>query len=151
MRLGHRIGRVVGVGILATIWLAGCRSEVPFHLVPVRGKVTYEDGSPIPVPQGGQVRIAFVPQDAAPVGQAHPTAAQGTLKPDGTFSELTTYQFGDGAIVGRHKVTLVAVDAMEQPLPAVPKPYWNVSTTPLEVTVEKGGRNDFPLKIKKGP
>jgi len=137
--------------MLLLVGWAGCGGDTPFRLAPVQGKVTYEDGSPIQVPQGGQVRIAFVPQDAAPVGQAHPTAAQGTLKPDGSFSELTTYQFGDGAIIGRHKVTVLAVDAMEQPLPAVPKPYWNVSTTPLEVTVEKGGRNYFELKIKKSP
>lgn len=138
--------------MVAAVWLGGCRrSESPFRLVPVAGKVTYEDGSPISIPQGGMVRIALVPQDVAPVGQAHPTAAQGTLNPDGSFSELTTYQFGDGAIVGRHKVVLVALDAMEEPVWTIPKQYGDVSTTPLEVTVERGGRNYFELKVKKGP
>ncbi|MCS7304193.1 MAG: hypothetical protein NZ602_03675 [Thermoguttaceae bacterium] len=148
-RLGEKILVLAGVLVLAC--MVGCGSEVPFQLAPVQGRVTYEDGSPIQIPQGGQVRVAFVPQDVAPVGQAHPTAAQGTLNPDGSFSELTTYRFGDGAIIGRHKVTVLAVDAMEKPLPVVPNQYWNVSTTPLEVTVEKGGRNYFELKIKKGP
>lgn len=151
----HRIGRFGTAdglwGILLVLAWTGCGGESPFRLAPVHGKVTYEGGSPIQVPQGGQVRVAFVPQDAAPVGQAHPTAAQATLKPDGSFSELTTYQFGDGAIIGRHKVTVLAVDTMEQPLPVIPKLYWNVSTTPLEATVEKGGKNYFELKIKKGP
>ncbi|MCS7306596.1 MAG: hypothetical protein NZ602_16000 [Thermoguttaceae bacterium] len=142
--------RLLGILILGA-WV-GCGSEVPFRLAPVQGKVIYEDGTPVRAEQikAAAIRIAFVPQDAAPVGQAYPTAAQGLLKPDGAFSELTTYQFGDGAIIGRHKVTLIAVDAMEKPLPAVPKEYWNVSTTPLEVTVERGGRNYFELKIKKG-
>lgn len=133
--------------VLSPLGVAGCGGDTPFRIVPVSGKVTYADGSPI---AGTEVRVTFVPQEASPVGQAHPMAAQGTLRPDGTFSELTSHHFGDGAIVGRHKVTVLAVDPMERPLDAVPARYRDASTTPLEATVEKGGKNYFELTVERG-
>lgn len=131
---------------LAAVFLAGCGGDTPFQLAPVRGKVAFTDGTPIP---GTEVRVTFIPQEAAAVGKAHPMAAQGTLKADGTFSELTSHKFGDGAIVGRHKVTVLAVDAQEKPLASVPERYRTEATTPLEVTVEPGS-NSFDLKVEKG-
>lgn len=135
---------IIGLVCLA---LAGCGKSVPFDVAPVSGKVTYADGSPI---QATQVRISLMPQDVPPSGKAYPAPAECVLEADGSFSELTTYQPGDGAIVGRHKVTVVALDEHESPLQAVPAKYRDPAKTPLEVKVETSG-NDFQLQVEKGP
>jgi len=132
---------------LAVATAAGCGGGSPFSVAPVRGKITYADGTPI---QAAQVRISFVPQDAAPAGNAHPSPAEGVLEPDGTFASLTTYRPGDGAMVGAHKVTVAALDEHEQLLAGFPARYADPAKTPLSVTVERSG-NDFQLTVEKGP
>jgi hypothetical protein len=113
----------------------------------VSGKVTYADGSAV---SATEVRVAFVPQDAAPAGGAHPPMASGVVRADGTFRELTTYAFGDGAIVGQHRVTVVALDPLERPLDAVATRYRSAETTPLTANVARGSRT-FEFVVERGP
>src|SRR5690242_2138194 len=52
-------------------FIAGCGSGSPYKYTKVSGKVTYEDGSPIP----GGLRLRFEALDAPAVEKAHPRPA----------------------------------------------------------------------------
>jgi hypothetical protein len=93
------------IGRLLPPWLAlallststGCNSS-DYELAPVTGTISV-DGRPLGV---GKVMFAPVARsDAIEPGKP----AIGRLQPDGTF-ELSTYQPGDGAVVGPHWVTV---------------------------------------------
>ena len=139
------------LGLFALAVLLGCGGGAPFNIIPVRGKVTYTDGSLIPA---DRIIVKFVPQDVAAVGTAAPAAAQGDVNvADGTFRGLT-HKHLDGAIVGRHKVVVQAFQTssagFDEPNGAVPSPYTRAETTPLEVDVARGNRK-FTLQIERTP
>jgi len=132
--------------------MAGCGESGPFDLVPVHGRVTYSDGSPI---KSDQLVVKFVPQAIQMQGKVAPRSATTYVDvADGTFSDLTTWKYGDGVIVGRHKVVVLALSGAGpnagNPTKAVPTRYHRADTTPLEVEVAAGGENDFSLKIERG-
>jgi hypothetical protein len=85
-----RLAFVLAAAALAAA--AGCGSGRP-ELAPVSGRVTYGGK---PVTSG---RIHFWPQEGP--------KASGRIGEDGTF-ELTTYEPGDGAVLGKHTVTIEA-------------------------------------------
>src|SRR5262249_8748307 len=120
---------------------------------PVHGKITI--GGKI-VPSG---KITFHPTEGR--------SAIGTIAADGVYT-LTTFDTGDGALIGKHKVTIEATKitgptapkslAEEQRggVPAstvpqveylVPKIYSRPETSTLEADVKPGANNiDFTLK-----
>ena len=121
----------------------GC-SGGPFDYVPASGSVTYEDGSLIPA---DRLMVTFVPQVDSAEGKIHPPNAVAEVNSaDGSFQEVTSHQFGDGLLAGRHKVQIVALDAAQNPTSAVPREYASVSTTPLEVDT---ANRPFELKVRK--
>ena len=138
------------VGGAALGWLAlvlGCGSP-SVKIVPVRGKVTFRDGSLI---QADRVLITFAPQRGA--GSKPLPAAKGTLNvEDGSFSGLTTYERMDGAALGRHRVVIRTFNkgpgGKDVPVAAVPRRYTRRDTTPLEVVV-KGSGASFALLIDR--
>ncbi len=67
--------------------------------VPIRGQVTYQ-GKPL-----SQGTIMYVPRDRAAGRQA-----RGEIKSDGSF-ELTTFQPGDGALIGDYDIAIVSLKA----------------------------------------
>jgi len=140
---------VLVAGLLAALLglgLTGCGSDVPYELVPVSGKVTYDDGSLIPA---ARMEIILQPQNPPADPNVPPRAARGEVNPaEGTFSTVSTYQYGDGAIVGQHKVQLVSYDQSDAITDAVPEVYRNVDTTPLTVAVTPG-KNELELKVDK--
>jgi hypothetical protein len=104
--------------------LAGCGDGRPKTAV-VRGTVTYKGK---PVPNG---TINFIPA----VGPA----SSGEIGPDGAYT-LTTFRTGDGAVLGTHKVVIVAMQALGDkaveawtplPPPIVPMKYTSLGTTDL--------------------
>jgi hypothetical protein len=127
--------------------LAGCGDNRPRTAV-VRGTVTYKGK---PVPNG---TVNFIPAEGP--------AATGDIARDGSYS-LTTFRKGDGAILGTHKVVVVAMQdqsgvAVEAstplPPPIVPMKYTSLSTTDLQADV-KDQENTINLvleddKKKKG-
>ena len=135
---------------IATLWLlpaalallAGCDSGGRQKTAVVNGKVTYRSK---PVAGG---TVTFIPDAGGP-------PASGELNADGTFT-LTTYKSGDGAVVGKHKVFIVAMEDMtgklpEQrnptPPPTVPMKYTSLATTPLTADVaETENTVEFVLK-----
>lgn len=131
--------------------LAGCGGGAPFKIVPVSGKVTYRDGSLI---QADRIVVTFVPQGVEAAGKDAAAAATGEVNvADGTFAGLTTQKHHDGAIVGKHKVLVQALKTgpagVGEPIAAVPAVYAKAATTPLEVDVPSGGKDDFELLIDK--
>lgn len=88
---GHTGWRRLLAGCLLGIVLTGC-NQGP-QLAPVSGRITVGDKA---ITEGV---IMFHPDDG-------PTAV-GTIQPDGTYT-LTTFRPGDGAVVGKHRVSIHA-------------------------------------------
>jgi hypothetical protein len=128
---------------LATSLLLGCSDGNPFAYVPVSGKLSYDDGMPIPA---GGIRLQFFLQDVAPVDGAYPRPAAADVDQTGAFSCVTSYKYGDGLSPGKHKVSIdYATDAKGKLL--VPKEYTHGGTTPLIVEITEDSV-DAPLEIK---
>jgi hypothetical protein len=127
------------------VLLAGCGGGSE-GLAVVKGKVTY-NGKPVP---NGTVN--FMPSDA------NKPSASGEIQPDGSYS-LQTYvrnRPSEGAVIGEHKVVIVAMQDMaarlpEQriplPPPIVPVKYTSPATSDLKAEVEKKENTiNFDLK-----
>jgi len=152
MNAGHRLLGGVGRAMsllagLALLWAAGCGAE-PFGMARVHGKVTYEDGTPI---KAFRIRVIFNPQVKAIDAETFPRPGEATVNAeDGTFDTVTTHKYGDGLVVGKHKVQVISLDERENTTNAVPAVYRDAATTPLEVDV-RSGMGPIELKIKKQP
>jgi len=133
--------------VLLACGLPGCGgSDVPYEMAPVEGRVTYADGSVI---RAARMEIILQPQNPPANPDVPPRAARGEVNPaDGTFSTVSTYEYGDGAIVGQHKVQLVSYDQTDAITDAVPEVYRNLDTTPLVVEVAPG-KKQLELKVDK--
>lgn len=76
--------------------------------------------------------------------------AVGMISKGGAFT-LSTFESGDGAIIGKHKVIInvsyETPDGKSVPdsVPRVPKKYTNRDTTPLEVDIVEDGS---PISLK---
>ena len=109
--------------------------------MPVSGRLTYEDGTPIPA---GGIRLGFHRAGrAGPTGRRISAAGAkrwSTLR--AIFPACTSYRPGDGLIPGKHKVAIFyATDAKGKLL--IPKEFAHPSTTPLVIDTA-----DAPLEIK---
>ncbi len=121
--------------LLLSAGLAGCGSGDPYSTVSASGMIRYADGSLIPA---ARISLVFVPQVPAIDAKTHPRHATAEVNvEDGTFSNLSTFQFGDGVIPGSQKVLVRAFDEQDGPSPAVPDKYGMAETTPLEVQIER--------------
>lgn len=136
--MNYRNRAAVLIAIFVVASYIGCGSGSPFEYVPVQGKVTYEDGSPIPA--HGLV-LQFITMDVGTQGQAHPRPGAADLDDKGSFTCATSYKYGDGLVPGKHKVAIYyATDAKGKLL--VPKEYTLVATTPLVIDT-----SNSPLEI----
>lgn len=146
---------LAAAGVLA----AGCGSDDGPDLVPAGGTVTY-NGSTVP-----NATVSFVPEAGA--------MATGVTDEQGKFSLKTAGK--DGAVVAKHKVTIVALEggtaaATEMPDPAadptafaqayeqasekleppkslVPEKYTNTYGTTLSYDVTADGENQFDIVL----
>jgi hypothetical protein len=125
----------------ATLALAcGCGSDrLPTAVV--NGKITYKNK---PVPNGS---ILFSPEKGP--------SATGDIKPDGSYT-LTTYRAGDGAVLGKHTVTIAAFEDTSNKLPEerpglptaiIPAKYESAATSGLSADV-KAGENTVNFDLK---
>src|SRR5262249_44449760 len=120
---------------LATLLLsgtAGCtqNSEAHPQTVTVKGKVTYLGR---PLMRGP---INFLPDDGRP--------AIGEIQADGSYS-LSTFNSGDGAVLGHHRVVVTSTDGDPTIMPGspgyrppkelVPKKYMAADSSGLEANV----------------
>jgi hypothetical protein len=123
---------------LALICL-GCNDGNPFSYVPVSGRLTYDDGTPIPA---GGIRLSFEAIDAQPVNGAFPRPGEAEVDSQGNFSKATSYKYGDGLLPGKHKVAIYYATDKEGKL-LIPKEYSHASTSPLVADTD-----NLPLEIK---
>jgi hypothetical protein len=150
---------ILFLGILGSA-ICGCRSEIQHEHARVHGKVTYQ-GKPVTFGS-----VLFMPVETPKEGLME--SASGSINPDGTY-ELAS-QATPGAILGEHKVLVIAVAGPDQaqradasksdgPAPvapkgskelqlksAVPKKYADPSTTTLTRKVVQG-ENNFDLEL----
>lgn len=142
MFCGNRFGRVWStVGVVSALLLCGivgCGPGEPFEMLPVSGKVTYEDGSPI---SAARVEVVFESQ-AGPVDQkTYPRPGRAEVKvADGTFSAATSHKYGDGLVIGKHKVRVISYDASEMPA--------ELEVTPSEIEVGPDS-TEFVFQVKR--
>jgi len=128
--------------VLICLFLVGCSSNSPFAYVKASGKITYDDGSPIPV---GGMELRFSALDAPKLEKAFPRPAVARVNEKGEFERVTSYKYGDGLIPGRHKVSL-DLGSGPDAKPLVPKEYTSIATTPLEVDT---ANMPFDIKVPK--
>lgn len=134
------------VVLVVLVGVAGCGGRNTPH--PVQGKVVFPDGTPM---KAGMV--VFEPVEA----QNPPVSARGHIQPDGSF-HLSTFQPGDGAIEGRHRVLVTpptktlpwqSKSEGEGPAPPIIDPrFRSFDSSRLEFTVTPG-QNDFTIVVKK--
>lgn len=111
------------VATLLALTHLGCGGEGGSRptVVPVKGKVTFK-GQPL---TKGVVR--FEPD-------GYGRMATGELQPDGTFM-LTTFEKGDGAVIGQHKVFITGTSPNPRK-EMVPKKYLAPETSKLTADVD---------------
>ena len=132
--------------MLGCVLLAGCGSNEPFAYVPVTGKVTYEDGSPI---VADSVEVTFYSQSPPKDPKTHPRPGVCIVnKADGTFKDATSHKPGDGIVPGKHKVTVQTFDSTHMPTDVLPKEFTSPDTTPLEFDTTAGKPAEFKVKKK---
>jgi hypothetical protein len=124
---------------LALAGALGCASPKTY---PVRGRVVFPDGTPLP---GGLV--VFEPAPGGP-----PVGTQGAIQPDGTF-RLGTYQEGDGAPAGRHRALVVppwpsSPDERRPARPLIHPRFQSFDTSQLEHEVIRGP-NEFQIVVER--
>jgi hypothetical protein len=128
--------RFITVALLVAA-LAGCGGG----MYPVRGTVTYDDGTPVT-----KGLVVFERVSGGPA-----VTARGQIQPDGRY-ELSTDKPGDGVPVGKYRVLLNPLDLSDVPdeqrvLPFDIK-YLKFETSGLEFEV-KSGSNDFPIAVTR--
>ena len=124
--------------------LAGCGSGDPFKYVQVSGKVTYEDGSLIPI---DGMALTFYPQGGALDAKTRPRPGMTTVdRATGEFHSVTSHMPGDGLVPGKYKATLLEGNRMPLPADIVPPEYGDPFKTPLEVDT---ANVPFHLEIRK--
>ena len=103
-----------------TTVLTGC--DTGPRLVPVSGKVLI-DGQPLTY---GFIQV--MPENER--------VATGTIGQDGTFT-LSTYEDNDGAVLGKHKAAVIAVEALNAGSQKwhAPKMYTDAQTSGLTVDI----------------
>jgi hypothetical protein len=130
--------------------ISGCGANVPFSIVPVHGKIAYQDGSLI---SADSILVTFYPILSGEKGKIVPPGGRTNVNvEDGTFSAVSSYRKDDGLAIGRHKVMVVTYkkgpNGPLAPSTAVPPVYGKETTTPLEIEVESGDQF-LDLKISK--
>ena len=152
MSLRTTLSVLAGVSLLVSP--LGCSRDPNMPtLGRVHGKVTYK-GKPV---ESGTVTFNPVPGKGGETGQN----ATGQIEPDGSYV-MTTFNTGDGAILGQHVVAVVvrakgsenqgkpkADSTIDYSMPKLmtPSKYASVETSPLVCTVKEGD-NTFDIDLK---
>ena len=141
----HRRMRLGAAACLVVVASVGCQRS-PYELAPVHGTVTI-DGRPV-----SQAKVMFAPVENAENAVNPGKPAFGLLREDGSY-KLTTYENDDGAVVGKHWVTLVnltrkaAKNQTEGNRTISSLPSFTRLTVPQQVTVAAGQENQIDIKL----
>jgi hypothetical protein len=125
--------------VFAALMTSGCgsNSDLPPTAV-ASGKVMYQ-GKPLNIGT-----VTFHPE-----GTGNPGV--GLLQEDGSFT-ISTYTPGDGAVLGKHSVTIDVPPPLDG-TPAdeafsVPDPYTLPETTPLKIEITEDGVEDIEFLVE---
>lgn len=145
------MNRRVFLGLAASgiaLMPVGC-ARAP-KLVKVTGRVQYADGKPVTAasivftPEGTGTGQTPVPLPEGGEVVDGPLGATGMLNTDGSFV-LRTYPYGDGAKVGKYRVTVSLGHGAKTPALAR---YTKLSNTPLVQEVPPEGLTDLVITLK---
>jgi hypothetical protein len=126
---------VVVLSFSLSVLLSGCFGRPGPETAEVHGRVTMNGQ---PVTSG---RVLFFPTGTVGEGAGKP--AQGLLDSEGEF-ELRTYEDGDGAVVGEHRVTVLS-----NPDPMSGGDAKSLGTpNPDRATVKAGETNEFDIELR---
>jgi hypothetical protein len=135
---GPRSWLLILVCLSSVAPFAGCRRTTP-TVARVKGKVTL-NGQPLSI--GNVITLP-------PSGRG----AHGDIASDGSF-ELNTFTKNDGALIGTHKVAVVAFNAKGKSGPEagfgkslVPDRYINPETSNLTIEVKAGETNTPTIEL----
>jgi hypothetical protein len=137
----HASRKLFGVGACVVLGLVGGCSGSEFDLAPASGIVTI-DGVPF---TAGKVMFAPIAQgEERRAGRP----ALGRLQADGSF-KLSTYEDGDGAVVGEHWATIIRLDDEAAAPAAASVPAFSRLLIPTKQTVVAGEDNRFEIKLTR--
>ena len=129
--------------ILFAAMIIGCEKSDRLRTYPVSGTVTFPNGSTI-----GLSSIIFESHE-------YSIPATGVVEEDGTFT-LGTYEEDDGAVAGKHIVTITPMqpedfdpDANRRVPPTIDPSYMHPDRSGLEFEVTEDGPNHFEIQVKK--
>lgn len=144
MKAPNALALVIILGLGASLLtVPGCgKGGAAYKTAPVRGQVIYNGQ---PVTSGG---IGFQPIAVPGASESNPgKPASGQVKEDGTFV-LTTYKEGDGAVVGRHRVSYIPSVAGAETYEDKPQPSPYLGLVPKEQEIEvKPGQNEITIEL----
>jgi len=129
----------LAAGLALTLAVAGCSRDADFTAaVPAAGTVTFK-GKPL---ESGNLQ--FIPDKGR--------SAAGAIK-DGKFV-LTTYEDNDGAIAGKHTVTVTAYKEVKvkgetepQQVLIIDEKYANPTSSGIAIEIPSGGKQDIEIKL----
>jgi len=119
--------------LAGTFVLAGCGGGKEFKTSPVSGTVKCS-GKLI---TAGLVVFTPIPKPGTK-SQETGRSASGIIQADGTFV-LSTYKDGDGAIVGRHRIQVMAPAPEDDDSPLTDENRFACGNETIEEEVEEGG------------
>jgi hypothetical protein len=126
------------------VLFVGCGSRDPFRYEQVSGRVTYEDGTTIPM---DGLTVVFTPESGPINPKTYPRSGRATVdRVTGQVGEVTSYKPHDGLVRGKHKVTLSAANGMPISASMVPEEYGDPAKTPLVVDTAS---SPFELRVRK--
>ncbi len=133
--------KLIAIAMTCPLFLCGCgASSGEIETTSVYGVVTL-DGTPLT-----KGIVYFVPEGGR--------GAKGKIESDGSYT-LGTYGKKDGAVIGQHKVFIIATEGevafeSEEPVKSlVPRRYTNAKTSGLEFEVKAEETNEAPLELTK--
>ena len=143
MRL-YRFGQQYALwAIIAVVCAAGCGRGDRLKTYPTTGTITFSDGRRFPGNDSAFIVLESI---------EHGLTATGSIDSDGRFT-LRTYDPGDGAVAGRHRVSITPPMPAGDPdlvraAPLIHPKFRNLETSGLEVTVEAINSNDVPITVE---
>ena len=143
MRLqGVQTPRYLPVGLLlSALTIAGCTPPgIPTY--PVAGRVTMADGTPLDGGDDGSIIFESM---------EHGVSATGSIDSAGRFT-LTTFEVGDGAVAGMHRVAIspptpAGDPDRRAPGPRFPPKFRDLDASGLEVEVTPTNDNQIAIQL----
>jgi hypothetical protein len=131
---------ILGLFLVVAFLCSGCSDSRP-KAYAAKGKVVFQDGSP--------VKVGTIETKSDKYG----IQATGAIEKDGSFV-LTTYSPGDGAVEGKHQCVIVQFIQVEgaakfkpSSIGVVNKKHSSYATSGLSFSIEPNNNNNLLIKV----